>query len=96
MWLEGSPLNSATAGSAHINAKERDKNERKVRRVKKRKWIEAQRVKHPTSSRATDALIGDEEQNGKQQKEKEKQGVGPQTSNPGPFSHLLRHTGIIR
>ena len=41
------------------------KKERKVRRVKKIKWIKVQRVKHPTPSRLTDALIGDEEQNGK-------------------------------
>ena len=47
-------------GSARINVKERE-----VRRVKKRKGIEAQNVKHPTSSRAIDALIGDEDQNGK-------------------------------
>ena len=32
-----------TAGSAGINAKERDKKERKVRRAKERKWIEARR-----------------------------------------------------
>ena len=52
----------ATATSAHINVKERKKNER---RVKRKKGIEAQRVNHPTPSRATDVLIGDEEQNGK-------------------------------
>ena len=34
-----------------------------MRRGNKRKGIEAQRAKHPTPSRATDALIGDEEQN---------------------------------
>ena len=44
--------------SAIINAKERDKKERKLRRGKNRKGIEALRVKHPTPSRATDALIG--------------------------------------
>ena len=48
-----------------INAKEREKKEREARRAKKRKGIEALRVKHPTPSRATDALIGDEEQNRK-------------------------------
>ena len=52
-------------GSAHINANERDKKERKVRGMKERREIEAQRVKHPTSSQANDALIGDEEENGK-------------------------------
>ena len=53
-------------GSARNNSKERDKKERKVRRVKKRKGIKAQRPKQPTPSRATHALIVDEEQNGKQ------------------------------
>ena len=48
-----------------------------MRRVKERKGIEAQRVEHPTSSRATDALTGDEEQNEKQKKtERKKQGLG--------------------
>ena len=46
----------STVGSLRINAKERQ-----ARRVKKGKGIEAQRVKHATPSRATDALIGDEE-----------------------------------
>ena len=51
----------ATAGSARMNAKEREKKERRVRRAKKREGIEAQRVKHPTPSGATDAITGDEE-----------------------------------
>ena len=38
------------------------------REEKKRKGIEAHRVKRPTPSQATDALIGNEEQNGKQRK----------------------------
>ena len=54
-------------GSARINTKEREKK----RRVKKRKEIEVQRVKPPTSSRAIKALIEDEEQNGKEKKEKQ-------------------------
>ena len=49
-------------GSARINAKERQ--------VKKRKRIEAE-VEPSTPSKATDALIGDEGQNG-QQKKKER------------------------
>ena len=50
----------------------------KVRRAKKRKGIEARKVKHPTPSRATDALIGYAEQNGKQKRTKrKKQGAGP-------------------
>ena len=78
-------------GPARISAEKRDKKERKARRVKKRKGIEAQRVKHPTLSHATDALTGDEEQNGKQKRTKrKKQGAGPQLSYPGPFSCLLR------
>ena len=40
-------------------------NERQVRRRKKRKEIKAQRGKHPNPSWAIDALIGEEEQNGK-------------------------------
>ena len=43
-----------------------------MRRVKKKKGIEAQRVKPLTPSRAIDALIGDEEQNGKHKKEGKK------------------------
>ena len=43
-----------------------------MRRVKERKGIEALRVKYPTPSRAINALIGDEEQNGKQKRIKRK------------------------
>ena len=51
----------------------------------------------PAPSTPTDALIEDEEQNGKQKKEpKEKLGTDPQPSYPGPFSSLLRRAGIIR
>ena len=49
-------LNPAIAGSARINNKGREK---------KKKWIEAQRVKHPTPSRVIDAIIGEEKLNGK-------------------------------
>ena len=45
---------------------------RKVRRAKKRKGIEAQRAKPPTPSQATDTQIGNEEQNEKQKKNKKK------------------------
>ena len=51
--------------SAHIKDKER-----KGRGAKKRKGNEAQMVKHPTPSRAIDALIGDEEQNRKKKRVK--------------------------
>ena len=37
-----------------------------MRRVKKKKGIEALRVKHPTPSSAFNVIIGEEEQNGKQ------------------------------
>ena len=48
-------------------------------------------MKYPTPSQAIDALIGEEEQNGKQKRAKrKKQGAGPQPSYPGPFIHLLR------
>ena len=69
-------------GSVHINTKERQ-----VRRVKEKKRIEAQRVKHPTPSQAIDGLIGDEEQNRKQKK-------GKQVLEP--FNRLLQHAGIIQ
>ena len=46
-----------------------NKKERQVGRTKKKKGIKAQRAKPPTQTRAFDALIGDEEQNGKQKKE---------------------------
>ena len=86
-WLEGMMFNKYiniiiyiiyllhynwNPATASTNAKERDKKEREVRRGKKRKGIGAQRVKHPTQFRATDALIGDEEHNGKQKRTKRK------------------------
>ena len=76
---------------ARINTKER-----KARRGKKRKGIEAYSVKYLTPSQAVDVHTGDEEQNGKQKRTKrKKQGVGPQPSYPGPFSLLLRRSGVI-
>ena len=53
----------ATAGLAFINTKERQ-----GKRAKKRKGIELQRVKHQTTSRAIDVLLGNENQNKKQNK----------------------------
>ena len=41
-----------------------------MRRTKKRKGIAAQRVKPSTPFSVTDALIGEEEQNGKQENKK--------------------------
>ena len=58
-------LNAAIVGSARINAKVSEKKESEGRRAKKRKGIEAQRGKSPNVSQSNDALIGDEEQNGK-------------------------------
>ena len=87
---------AVTAVSVRINAKEREKKERKVRIVKKMKGIDAERVKYSTAFQATDALIGDEEQNGKQKRTKrKKQGAGPQPIYSVPFT-LLRSAGIIR
>ena len=55
-----------------MNAKERDKKKRQVRREKKMKGIETQRENHSTPSRAIDALTGDEEQNGNRREQKER------------------------
>ena len=55
------------------NAKEREEEERRVRRAKEKKGVEAQEVKPPTQTRATEALIGDEEQNEKQKKRTKKE-----------------------
>ena len=64
-------LNPATAWSSRINVKERE--ERKTsEKVKKKNGIEALRMKHSTLSRATDALIGDREQNRKQKRTRRK------------------------
>ena len=86
-------LNPATEGSARINTKER-----RVRRVKKMRGIEAHRVKPPTPSRAIDALIGEEELNGKRKKSKKRKGLvaGPQPSYPGSLGRLLQRAGIIQ
>ena len=58
-------LSPATAGSARINVKVRDKREEK-------EGIEALRVKRPTSSWAINALIGKEEQTRKKKREQRK------------------------
>ena len=61
--------NPATAWSVRADPNEREKKETQVRRVKKGKVINGQRAKSPTPAQALDALIGDEEQNGKEKKE---------------------------
>ena len=79
IYLLNEDQNPATEGSARINPKERVKKERQVRRAKKRKGIEAQKVEFPTPFRAIDALLGNEEQNGlkkqKTQNEREKDSI---------------------
>ena len=62
-----------TEGSAHTNAKERDKKEIHGGRDKKSKGIEAQRMKPPTPSRVIDVVIEDKEQKKKKKKEKKKE-----------------------
>ena len=83
-------LNPTTAGSARINAKERQ-----GRRAKGKKGVEAQ-VKYPTLIQAIDAFIGDEKQNEKQEKRTKRNGADPKPSYPGPFGCLLCHAGIIQ
>ena len=71
---------------------------KKERRVKRRKGIEAQRVKPSTPSQSIDALIGDEEQNGKQKKKKKKETERvPNPATPDPLvasthTHTDTHT----
>ena len=65
---------------ARINAKKRDKKERKGRRIKIRKGIEAQRVKPPIPTRKNNAIMGDEEQ-----KENNRERV----PNPAELDHLV-------
>ena len=54
-------LHTTIAESVVRNAKEIEEKGRQARRVKKRKGIEALRVKHPTLFWAIDALTGNEE-----------------------------------
>ena len=55
----------------------RDKKEIQVRRAKKKKGIEVQRVKPPSPTRTIDALIGNEPN--RKQKKKKETGSDPQT-----------------
>ena len=73
---------SYTAGSTCVNTKERQ-----VRIVKRRKGIEPQRAKHPGLSRATNALIGNEEQNGKKKRTKERN--RERSPNPATLHHSI-------
>ena len=54
--------------------------------VKKRKRIESQRAKHPTLSKANDALIGNKEQSRIQ---KITQKIQEQVSNPATLDYLV-------
>ena len=79
-------------GSARINAEE-GKTSEKSGKKKRDRGIEGET---PNPIPAIDALIGDEEQNGKRKiTNKKKQGEGPQPRYPGPFSRLLRLAGDI-
>ena len=82
--------NPSNVGSARINAKER-----KAKKAKKRKGIEAERVKPLNRIQAIDALIEGEERNGKQKKAEKETGNGPHPSYSGPFGHLFRPAWII-
>ena len=68
-------------GSASINVKERGEKERKVRRAKKRKGIEAQRTKHPTQPHRRQ-LIKNGTENGRKRTKKKEQGSGSPTQLP--------------
>ena len=57
----------ASAGSAHINGKER-----KEKRRKKKKGIKAQRANPSTPTQAIDARMGEEEKTGNRKKNKRK------------------------
>ena len=76
--------------SASTNVKKRNKKERQARR-EKNKGIKAQRVK-PTPTWAIDALIGDEEQKGKQKKE-EKETEWTLTLDLDPMLPLMTSMG---
>ena len=80
----------------HQRQERREEGKNKGGKRRKKKRIEAQRLKSRTPTRAIDALIGGEEQTGKKGREqRKKQGAGFQLSYPGPFGRL-RPVGIIR
>ena len=63
--------NPATVESEHINTKEREKKERQVRRVKKKKGIKRRRVKPSTLTQATNIQIRAEEQGKTEERNRE-------------------------
>ena len=85
IYLFGQIPTPVSAWSARINPKEREKQERQVRRSKKKGGKE-QRAKSPTPTRAIDALIGDDEQSEKQ-KEEEKERNRERIPNPASLDH---------
>ena len=69
------------AGSALTIAKKRDKKEKKVRRVKIKNEIEAQRAKPRAPTQVIDELIGDEEQTGERKPKRRKNNNQHENSN---------------
>ena len=72
-----------------------------MKRLKKRKGIEAQRVKRPIPFQAIDALIGDEEQNRKLKRTKRKKWSGspaqlPWTIQSPPYSNAATPSSTPR
>ena len=80
--------NPAIMGSARVNVKEREKNEKEGRRAKKKKGVKAQKVKPPALTRAIDALIGEELENENEKKEQRERKREP-VSNPVTPDHLV-------
>ena len=68
---------------------ERSGKEQGGEKIKKKKWIEAQREILHTPIPAIDVFIEHEEQMGKRREQKKKQGACLQPSYPGTFSCLL-------
>ena len=93
--LLGYKLILPLGGRAH-KRQEKDKKQRQVRREKKKEDIRTQRETPPSRPQATDALIGDENQNDNRRKKKKKEtGNSPIPSYLRPFGHLLQPSKII-
>ena len=75
--------NPVTLGSARSSTKEREKEMQGRKEKKQQKRIKEHRTKPPTQTRTINAIIGEEEQNGKQNREeKEETGRGNPTELP--------------
>ena len=84
----------ATAGLARINAKEREKKERKCRRAEKERDRGTEgETSHPTPSSWL-ALRGRRTEWKTEERKREKHGADPQPIYPGPFGRFLRPAGI--